>query len=213
MENKKYRTITISGMPVSGKSTQVKYLVKKYEEMGCNVKTISVGTIFRQIALKRGISIGELNAKLREEKGVDEFIDASIVKQYNKMTGEIEEKDRDKSITIIDSRLAWKNIPKSFAVRMTVEENEAAVRLMQDKRGQEDSYENLEEAKKAWKDRMKEEVERYKERYNVDLNDKSNYDLVVDSSKLSTEQIGELIINGEREKFFGNKEKILGEER
>ena len=49
-------------------------------------------------------------------------------------------------------------------------------------RGKEDKYETLEEALEATSERKKGEVERYKMRYGVDLEDENNYNLVIDTS-------------------------------
>ncbi len=46
MDKIKNKIITISGEPVSGKSTVVREIKNKYEKMGYNVHIISVGNVF-----------------------------------------------------------------------------------------------------------------------------------------------------------------------
>ena len=77
------------------------------------------------------------------------------------------------------------HIPESFAVRFIVDSNIAAKRLLKDKdtRGNEDNkYNTLEEAEEKVKKRTKGEIERFKEKYGVDLSDEDNYDLIIDTS-------------------------------
>lgn len=201
------KIITISGEPVSGKSTVVKSLKKKYEEKGFNVHIISVGQIFRE-------AVKEEYAKLHPDKKdtnlADIQTDESFIEMRNKIDkmvdkelvakkGEqINAKERPNDIYIIDSRLAWKNIPNSFAVRLTVDENIAGRRVFEDKsRGSEDEYKSIEEAAEKTKQRKLGEIERYKQRYGIDLTNPDNYNLIVDTSYSNTEELAELIVSGE----------------
>ena len=173
------KIITISGEPASGKSTVIKDLKRKYEEQGIKVTVLSVGNMFREIAKKEGLSIEEFNEQLKHRSDIDLKID-NMTKKY----GENFNKTRDESeILIIDSRLAWKTVPASFAVRLTTVDRVAAQRVFNDrKRGIEDRYASIEDALKATSERKKGEVERYKMRYGVDLEDENNYNIVIDTS-------------------------------
>ncbi len=51
----KNKIITISGEPVSGKSTVVREIKELYEEKGYNVHIISVGNVFREMVKKEYI--------------------------------------------------------------------------------------------------------------------------------------------------------------
>ena len=53
MEKIRNKIITISGEPASGKSTAVSAIKNKYEKMGYNVHIISVGKVFREMAIKQ----------------------------------------------------------------------------------------------------------------------------------------------------------------
>ena len=131
------------------------------------------------------------------------------------MGREINSEERPNDVYIIDSRLAWHNIPESYAVRVTVDEEIAGQRVFNDQtRGSEDSYETLEEAIEKTRQRKLGEIERYKDRYGVDLADPKNYDLIVDSSNLTPEELANIIINGEkeyREDKFSKKDNNLEE--
>lgn len=123
---------------------------------------------------------------------VDEVIDSNI-KEIGK---KINRKKRPDEVWIIDSRLAFSNIPSSFAVRVTVDDNIAAQRLFNDTtRGREDSnYQSIQEAQSAILKRKNGEVSRYKERYGVDLENSENYDLIINTSFSKPEEVASVIL-------------------
>ena len=138
---------------------------------------------------------------------IDELIDTNIYDLGNEINSEKHEDE----IWLIDSRLAFSNIPDSFSVRLTVDDNIAGERLINDKtRGKEDNqYRSINEAKKAIINRRNGEQQRYLERYNVDLEDTNNYDLIIDTSYSNVEDIAETIINCNKKyrenEYFGKK--------
>ena len=93
---------------------------------------------------------------------------------------------------VFDSRLAWHFIPHSFKVFIDVDINTAAKRLFNAKRNNE-KVNTLAEAKQSLIDRWNTENARYQDLYNIDNNDLNNYDLVIDSSSLTPEEISDLI--------------------
>ena len=201
------KIITISGEPVSGKSTVVKMLKEKYEAMGYTVHLVITGQIFREKVKKEYAKMypdrEEANlADIQEDENfatkraeIDEAIDGLIAE----MGKEINSEERPNDVYIIDSRLAWHNIPDSYAVRLTVNEKIAGQRVLADKsRGKEDAYETLEEAIQKTRQRKLGEISRYKKRYDVDLADLENYDLVADTSFSNTEELAQIIIDGEK---------------
>ena len=61
------KIITISGEPRSGKSTVVKEIVAKYQQMGFNVHVVETGALFRQISEKEYLKMyPDKTAKERE---------------------------------------------------------------------------------------------------------------------------------------------------
>ena len=184
------RVITISGEPASGKSTVIKKIKEDYENKGYKVHIFSVGHEFRKIAQEKGLSIEELNEYMKKRGSIDKLID-STVEQRGK---EINSKERPNDIYIFDSRLAFYNIPESFSVRLTVDDNIAGERVFGDnKRGKVDSYSTLQEAIESTQNRKKSEVERYFKRYGVNLQDPDNYRLVIDTSFARVEDISSVI--------------------
>ena len=172
--------ITITGKPCSGKGAVTAYLIEKY-----GFDKFSGGDIFRRIATERGIDILELNRL--HDTSVDRLVDEEIVK--------IGQRDIDKNI-IFDSRTAWHFIPKSFKVFLDINEDEQAKRLLGSGRSTEKIDLSVEEAKKSLNERWTLENNRYREIYDFDNRDTSNFDLVVDTSNMTIEEVGEAIYSG-----------------
>lgn len=190
MSEFKNRIITISGEPASGKSTVLEALRKKYEEKGFKVHIFKVGHEFRRIAKEKGMTIEELNEYMTKRGSIDKLIDSTVTKRGE----EINSKERPDDVYIFDSRLAFHNIPNSFSIRLTVDDNVAGKRVFGDnKRGKEDTYDTLEDAIEKTYNRKLREVERYKKRYGIDLQDPENYKLVIDTSYSKVEDITQLI--------------------
>jgi len=64
-------------------------------------------------------------------------------------------------------------------------------RLVESDREGKEKYETFEDARKTLVNRRRLEVERYKQLYKVDIDDKSNYDFVIDSSHRLPEELAE----------------------
>lgn len=141
-------------------------------------------------------SIEQAN-NMPELAGVRNVVDTIIDTKIKQMGEEIGKQDRPDEIWIIDSRLAFANIPEAFAVRLTCSPQIAGKRLMDDKtRGEEDKYESIEEATKEREKRREGEIARYKARYGVDLADENNYNMIIDTSYSSVEDISQVILDG-----------------
>ncbi len=200
------KVITISGEPVSGKSTVVKRLKEKYEAMGYNVHVILTGHFFRDIIMKEYIQMypDRKDANLADVQADESFaqkrneIDKLVDEEMRKKGEQINSQERPNDVYIIDSRLAWHNIPTSYAVRLTIDEKIAGERAFKDEtRGREDRYETAEEATEKTRERKLGEIKRYKERYGVDLSNPENYDLIVDTAYSNTDELADIIIEGE----------------
>ena len=206
MENIRNKIITISGEPASGKSTVVKEIKSKYEEQGFNVYIISVGDVFRETVKKEYLKRypDRTNVSLADIQNDKEFmaklqsIDGLIDDEIARKGKEINEKERPNDVYIIDSRLAWNNVPDSYAIRLIVNEAIAGKRVFYDTtRGSEDQYETVDEAIQKTRKRKLGEIERYKEKYGINLLDENNYDLVVDTSYTNTQELADIIVSGE----------------
>lgn len=136
------------------------------------------------------------------------IIDHLLDSDMQKMGKEINKEKRENEVWIFDSRMAFYNIPEAFSVRLTANAKVAGERLFNDStRGKEDIYSSVEEAEQERENRRITEIKRYKKLYNVDLEDKDNYDLIIDTSYSSVEDIADTILECEKcyeeEKYFG----------
>lgn len=207
MDKIKNKIITISGEPASGKTTVVREIKNKYEKMGYNVHIISVGSVFRELIMKEYLKMypDKVNVSLADIQNDKQFIekvhsiDSMVDNEVARKGKEINEKERPNDVYIIDSRLAWNNVPESYSIRLTINDNIAGQRVFNDKtRGSEDQYDTLDIAIQKTRERKNGEIERYKEIYNVDLSDENNYDLIVDTSYSNSNELADIIIDGER---------------
>ncbi len=177
--------ITITGKLGSGKSTVAKKLVELY-----GFEIFSTGAILRAAAAERGMDVLELNkelsAKLDSDRSMDDLIDNTTIRVA------AERKD-DK--LIFDSRMAWHFVPDSFKVFVTVEPRVAAERVMKDPRPGEPA-EDVDELCAELVERSKVEQSRFMQLYGVDYYDYNNFNLVVDSSRRTPDEIVALIWAG-----------------
>lgn len=160
----------------------------------------------RKIDLDKKDSIEAANnSRLFSE--VRNSVDSLIDTETRTIGKQINEKERKGEVWIFDSRMAFDNIPEAFSVRLTTRPNVAAERLFNDfTRGTEDNkYKNIEEALKARENRRLGEIERYKKRYNVDLENKDNYNLIIDTSYADPEDVVKTVLTCEKYYEEGKK--------
>ena len=178
--------ITITGNLGSGKSTVCNVLQENYK-----FHVYSMGKIQRELAAERNMTTLEFNQLMCSDHKYDTIIDDTTMKIAS------ENKDKD---LIFDSRLAWNFVKESFKVFISVSLNTSAIRVMNDqKRGEVEKYSSLEEAKKLLKERAETEKRRYKDIYNLDYFDFKNYNLIVDSTYATPDEIANIIIEGSKE--------------
>jgi len=169
--------ITISGTSGAGKSTVAKFLAEKL-----HYKHYSTGDILRKLAVERGMTINELMIAAKKDKSIDSDIDS-----YSKKLGENEDN------FVIDSRLAWYFIPKSVKVFLDADLKTRAERIFRQRR-EEEKFETFEEAMELMEEREKVNLGRYKKVYGVTYLDKKNYDLAIDTTSTTAEEVGEKIL-------------------
>lgn len=169
--------ITITGKPCSGKSVAIAYLMGKY-----GFAKFSAGDIYRKIATDRGLDVLELSRK--NDFTIDKLIDDEIV--------EMGKRDLNKNI-IFDSRTAWHFIPESFKVFLDIDEDEQVRRLKTSGRTNEKTDLTYEEAKNALSERWNLENDRYLKLYNFDNRNPENYNLVIDTTHLTVDEVAEKI--------------------
>jgi len=173
------KIISITGDLGSGKSTVSKILIErlKYEY-------VYTGKIQREIANRHQMTTLELNQYAETHPEIDEEIDATF-KALN-----------DSTDLIVDSRLAWFFIPKSFKVYLMCDIAVAANRISNDQQRKSEQYISQEEAVRDIMARKTSENKRYMELYGADCSDLSNFDRVIDTSFITPEKVADTIIVG-----------------
>ena len=97
---------------------------------------------------------------------------------------------------IIDARLGWYAVPESFKVYLTIDINEAAKRAFYDEdRKSTEKFNTIEEQKEDMERRYKMENARYFNLYGVKKEDLSNYDLVVDTTHKTPDEVKQKILD------------------
>lgn len=167
--------LTISGLPGSGTTTVSKLLAKEFR-----LKLVSSGEIFRTLAKKRGLTLAEFGALAESDPAIDLEID-----QNQKEIAETGDN------LILESRLGGhmaKGVKNTLKVWIKAP-LEVRVKRIQRREG---SMSFEEEVKRTLK-REKSEALRYKKYYDIDIEDLSIYDVVLDSSKWDQYQIFEIL--------------------
>ena len=171
--------ITLSGELGSGKSTVANYLISKMP-----FRIVSAGLLFRQLAAKHSMSAKEFNEFIENDPKYDHYVDDTMAE-----LGRTDEK------IIFDSRMAWHFVPSSFKIYLYVDVDTATERIFNDKGRVSESYTDKETARQEIIDRRKSELLRYQNFYHCNLDDYSNYDLIVDTSHASRDEVNELVYN------------------
>lgn len=171
--------ITITGALGSGKSTIAKALSKK---LGYN--HYSTGDFMRSIADEHNMTLAELNKVAEKETWVDKELDQRQIK-----LGKTEDN------FVIDGRLSWHFIPKSIKIYLDVTYEESAKRIWADKEHRKgEGFTTFDDLLSKIKQRKESEIKRYKQYYNINHHDISNYDLVIDTTSLELKQVLDKIV-------------------
>lgn len=168
-------TITISGNPGSGKSTVAQLL---HEKLG--IPYIYSGMLFRQSAEEHNMSLEDFGKYCEENPHVDKELDEKQIEILKK--GDVLLEGR------LAGWLAYKNKIPAIKIAITADIKTRAERIVKREKG------DVEKRKKEIIERERSENARYKKYYDIDLKDFSVYDLVIDSSDKTPEEILSIII-------------------
>jgi cytidylate kinase len=181
------KKISLAGDLGSGKSTVSKILI---ESIGAEY--YSTGAIVRSIAEKRGMSVTELNLYMETHPEIDREIDDGL-----RALSSVDK------LLIIDSRMAWHFTEGTFKVYLSLDIETSAYRIMNANR-QGEHEGSLEETVVATRARRESEKKRYMTQYGVDIKDLTNYDLVVDTSRVSPEEVAKIIVSAFQDRRYGD---------
>lgn len=172
--------ITITGDLGSGKSATSKILCEK-----TGFEYVSTGRIQRQLAQELGLDTLEMNRRADSDPTIDQRIDGIFV-----------ELGKDPKGYVVDSRMAWFFLPDSFKVYLQTDVAVAAERILNDPTRKSEEYETKEEAIRKILARKQSENARFLIKYGADCGNFHNFDLVLDTTHRSPEQVAALILKG-----------------
>ena len=163
--------LTISGLPGSGTTTVSRLLSEKY-----GLEMISAGEVFRSLAKEYGMTLAEFGELAESDDSIDLKIDARQKEIAN---------TRDN--VILEGRLAGHMAEKALKIWIKASVDVRVERIV----GREGS---------SFDDKLAETIEReaseairYKSIYDINIDDLSTYDLVIDSQKWNQFQITNIV--------------------
>ncbi|MBO5479026.1 MAG: cytidylate kinase family protein [Clostridia bacterium] len=184
----KKHIITITGDHASGQGTLSNNLQK---ELGYEI--YRNGQYVRKLASEKGMTINEFQVYLNEHPNLDKEIEKSATIYANNHDN-----------LIIDAKLGWYAVPESFKVYLKVDIEVAVDRAFNDAaRKNTEPYATKEEAREKILYRHKEETTRWLDTYGVNRDDMTNYDLVLDTTDLTPEEVCNRVIEA-YEKWLKN---------
>ncbi len=175
--------IALSGFSGTGKTT-----IKNLLAAQLGLKSYSMGDLRGRMAMERGITIDELNALGMEDASTDREVD-----EFQTTLGNTEDN------FIIDGWLSWHFIPRAFKIQLTVDPRIAAERIYHAKKNEpgrddEPEFSSVAETERILADRLQQSEERYKKWYGFSLKNDGKYDLVVDTTHRTPNEIVEIIL-------------------
>lgn len=168
------KLITITGQPGAGKTTACKNIAA---ELGWEY--FNTGIVMRKLGESRGLTVTEINALAETDKSIDEEID-SVYKKLN---------ESDKPY-LIDARLGWYFMPKSFKVMFHVPVEIGAARVLQsDSKRTGEEYRDIASAVASMKARRESERQKHRNSYGIQNDgDHAHFDLILDTSYSSPDR-------------------------
>jgi cytidylate kinase len=169
--------VTISGLPGSGTSTVARQVA---ETLG--LEHVDGGTVFRAMAAERGLDVRAFSAVAEADPGIDVELDTRLA-AIARAGG-----------VVLESRLAaWIAVNEAVAATKVWIDADMEIRA-----GRVALREAIGTSQALDANRAREASERlrYRTLYGIDLDDRSVYDLIIDSTDLAPEAVAKSIVLG-----------------
>jgi predicted cytidylate kinase len=168
--------ITISGPPGSGKTTVCKLVADHL-----HLEVVVSGNIFRQMAKESSMSLADFGKKCEADPETDKRLDQRMV-----------EIAQHKDDIVLEGRLTahmlTRNGIPALRVLMDADRDVRAARVAEREGG------TPEQRRQEINAREDCEAKRYRTFYDIDIGDRKVYDLIIDTTYLTPEQVAERII-------------------
>ncbi|MFB6114928.1 MAG: (d)CMP kinase [Candidatus Nanohalobium sp.] len=187
-EKKSDTVITIDGPSGAGKGTLAYFISETLE-----LPNYSAGDFFRELAKEKDLTVEELSEQA--DKETDMKVDRRTL-----------EKGLEENC-VIESRISsWVLGGYSdFKIYVTADLGERARRVYQDlevdAREVEEGASTIEEVKEKIRKRDRDNKERYREYYGIDVEDLEIYDLIIDNTDMDIKEQQELVKKALKERF------------
>jgi cytidylate kinase len=163
--------VAISGLHGAGKTTAAKALANKFK-----LRYVCAGSVFRQIAKERGMTLDKFSKYAELHPTIDRMID--------RRTADAAKEDN----VLIDARLAgWMAKKADMKILLTAPLEVRARRIS--RREKRDYREVLKETMT----RERSEAKRFKKLYGIDVNDHSPFDIVLNTERLSIREMARIL--------------------
>lgn len=171
LERERMAVIAISGLHGTGKTTAARALVRKFK-----LRYVCAGSVFRQLARERGMTLDEFSRYAERHPGIDRMID--------RRTAEAAREDG----VLIDARLAGWMVKQANLKIILTAPLEERVRRIARREGR-----RYKEVLRETMGRERSEAKRFKRFYNIDVNDRSVFDLVLNTKRWSAQETARIL--------------------
>ena len=167
--------ITLAGSPGSGKSTLRKMLAEHY-----GLSTKCTGDFMRDLSREHGFN------------DITKFL-VDYVSKHPEVDNRVDEEQREfgkiNDNFVLDAHLGFFFVPDSIRICLVCELGEASKRILKDNSRSNESAKTIKDSIYTSKKRMDTMKKNFYKLYKVDINDSSNFDLLLDTTCLSSEEV------------------------
>jgi len=163
---------TFSGLHGAGKSTYARYIADEFD-----LRYVSAGDLFRQMAHRRGLTLTELTDLAARDRSIDELLDGTI------------KREAERGSVVLDGQLAGWMAGDLADIKIYLK---APLDIRVARLASRDSL-SLDEARVKLLHRENVEMERYKSLYGIDVVDTSIYEVILDTGFLTLESVKKVL--------------------